>query len=62
MIDKRRQNMGKVLKNIISALIGILALMLFTGEAGIQLFWLQLLAGAALVGILAWNGAFKEAL
>lgn len=43
-------------KTFISALIAVPAFFIFCGEIEVRFFWLQLLAGAILVGILAWNG------
>jgi hypothetical protein len=50
--------MGKKLKTIISIAMGVPAVMIFAGEGGIEYFGVQILAGAVLIGILAWNGVF----
>lgn len=48
------------IKKIVSVAIGIPAFMIFVGEAGPELFAWQLLAGAAIVGLLAWNGIIRR--
>ena len=45
----------------LSWVAGTLCAMLFVANAPVEFIGLQLVAGAAFVGILAWNGMFKEA-
>jgi hypothetical protein len=47
------------LKKIISVAIIVPAIMIFAGECEVEYFGLQLLAGAAIIGVLAWNGMFR---
>lgn len=48
--------MPKNLKIFLSLLIAVPAFFIFCGEMEVKYFWIQLLAGAVLIGILAWNG------
>jgi hypothetical protein len=48
------------IKKVVSVLVLVPAIMIFAGEAGAEYFGLQLLAGAAIVGVLAWNGAIRR--
>lgn len=55
--------MGKLanIKKAISWVAGTLCAMLFVANAPVEFIGLQLVSGAAFVGVLAWNGMFKEA-
>ena len=48
--------MPKNLKIFLSLLIAVPAFFIFCGEMEVKYFWIQLLAGAILIGILVWNG------
>lgn len=48
------------IKKIVSVAIGIPALMIFAGECGPEYIVWQLLAGAVIVGLLAWNGIIRR--
>lgn len=48
------------IKKIVSVLVIVPAIMIFAGETGAEYFGLQLLAGAAIVAVLAWNGATRR--
>lgn len=48
-------------KKFLSWIAGTLCAMLFVANAPVEFIGLQLIAGAAFIGILAWNGMFKEA-
>ena len=48
------------IKKIVSVLVLVPAVMIFAGEAGAEYFGLQLLAGAAIIGVLALNGAIRR--
>ena len=52
----------QIIKKGLGWSIGVVALMLFAGEAEVGLIGWQLLAGAVLFGILIWNGVLKEAM
>lgn len=49
----------KKVKTLLSILIGIPSFIIFCSEMDIKYFGVQLLAGAVLVGVLAWNGIAK---
>ena len=48
------------IKKIMSVLVLVPAVMIFAGETGVEYFGLQMLAGAAIVAVLAWNGAIRR--
>ena len=48
------------IKKIVSVLVLVPAIIIFAGETGVEYFGLQLLAGAAIVGVLALNGAIRR--
>lgn len=58
-----RSKMGKNisnLKKIVSVAVIIPAIMIFAGECKVEYFGLQLLAGVAIIGVLAWNGVVRR--
>lgn len=48
------------IKKIVSVAVVIPAVMVFAGETGVENFGWQLLAGAALLAVLAWNGVTRR--
>jgi hypothetical protein len=48
------------IKKIVSVLVLVPAIMIFAGETGAEYFGLQLLAGAAIIAVLALNGAIRR--
>lgn len=48
------------LKKIVSVAVIVPAIMIFAGECKVEYFGLQILAGAAILGVLAWNGVFRR--
>ena len=48
------------IKRIVSMLVLVPAIAIFAGEVGVKYFGLQLLAGAAIIAVLAWNGAIRR--
>lgn len=51
--------MSKI-KVIVSVVVATIALMLFAGEAPVEMFPIQLAAGAVIMAVLGVNGAFKS--
>lgn len=50
----------KKIKAIIGILIAVPALMIFAGEASVEMLPLQLMAGAVLMVVAGINGAFRK--
>ena len=48
------------IKKIVSVVIGIPAVIIFAGEAGVEYFGLQILSAMVIIGLLAWNGMFRR--
>lgn len=50
----------KKIKALISILVAVPAMMIFAGEASIEMLPLQLAAGAVLIVVAGINGAFRK--